>query len=72
MVERASGQHPAGSCVSVKVAVEQGVEAPAQVIALVSPAADGAPKALKEGVSKAEADEIKTKLTEAGATVEVK
>jgi large subunit ribosomal protein L7/L12 len=33
---------------------------------------DGAPKALKEGVSKAEADEIKTKLTDAGATVEVK
>lgn len=33
---------------------------------------DGAPKPLKEGVSKAEADEIKTKLTEAGATVEVK
>lgn len=33
---------------------------------------DGAPKALKEGVSKAEADEIKAKLTEAGATVEVK
>lgn len=33
---------------------------------------DGAPKSLKEGVSKAEAEEIKTKLTEAGATVEVK
>ncbi|HEY2846729.1 MAG TPA: 50S ribosomal protein L7/L12 [Pyrinomonadaceae bacterium] len=33
---------------------------------------DGAPKALKEGVSKGEADEIKAKLTEAGATVEVK
>lgn len=33
---------------------------------------DGAPKALKEGVSKAEAEEIKTKLTEAGATVAVK
>ena len=33
---------------------------------------DGAPKPLKEGVSKAEAEEIKTKLTEAGATVEVK
>src|SRR6476469_10049967 len=33
---------------------------------------DGAPKPLKEGVSKAEADEIKTKLTDAGATVEVK
>lgn len=33
---------------------------------------DGAPKALKEGVSKAEAEEIKAKLTEAGATVELK
>ena len=33
---------------------------------------DGAPKALKEGVSKAEADEIKTKLTDAGASVEIK
>jgi large subunit ribosomal protein L7/L12 len=33
---------------------------------------DGAPKPLKEGVSKAEAEEIKTKLTEAGATVAVK
>lgn|SRR5690606_2047186 len=33
---------------------------------------DGAPKPLKEGVSKAEAEEIKAKLTEAGATVEVK
>src|SRR6476620_5133410 len=33
---------------------------------------DGAPKPIKEGVSKAEADEIKNKLTEAGASVEVK
>ncbi len=33
---------------------------------------DGAPKALKEGVSKAEADELKTKLTDAGASVEIK
>ena len=33
---------------------------------------DGAPKPIKEGVSKAEADEIKQKLTDAGATVEVK
>ncbi|MEO7539869.1 MAG: 50S ribosomal protein L7/L12 [Pyrinomonadaceae bacterium] len=33
---------------------------------------DGAPKALKEGVSKAEADELKAKLTEAGASVEIK
>jgi large subunit ribosomal protein L7/L12 len=33
---------------------------------------DSAPKAIKEGVSAAEAEEIKAKLTEAGATVEVK
>ena len=33
---------------------------------------DGAPKPLKEGVSKDEAEQIKAKLTEAGATVEVK
>jgi large subunit ribosomal protein L7/L12 len=33
---------------------------------------DAAPKALKEGVSKAEAEEIKTKLTDAGASVEIK
>ena len=33
---------------------------------------DGAPKAIKEGVSKAEADEIAGKLEEAGAEVEVK
>ena len=33
---------------------------------------DGAPKAIKEGASKAEAEEIKNKLTEAGATVELK
>ena len=33
---------------------------------------EGAPKAVKEGVSKDEADEVKGKLEEAGATVEVK
>lgn len=33
---------------------------------------DSAPKAVKEGVSAAEAEEIKTKLTDAGASVEVK
>ena len=32
---------------------------------------DGAPKAIKEGVTKAEADEISTRLTEAGAEVEI-
>ncbi len=33
---------------------------------------EAAPKAVKEGVSKEEAETIKNKLTEAGATVEVK
>lgn len=32
---------------------------------------DGAPKAIKEGVSKAEAEEIANKLKEAGADVEI-
>ena len=33
---------------------------------------EGAPKAVKEGASKDEAEQIKSKLEEAGATVEVK
>ena len=33
---------------------------------------DGAPKAIKEGITKAEADDIVAKLKEAGAEVEVK
>ena len=33
---------------------------------------EGAPKTLKEGVSKDEAEQVKAALTEAGATVEIK
>ena len=33
---------------------------------------DGAPKAVKEGVSKEEAEELKAKFEEAGATIELK
>ena len=33
---------------------------------------DGAPKAVKEGISKADADAISKKLTEAGAKAEIK
>jgi len=33
---------------------------------------DGAPKTVKEGVTKDEAESIKKKFTDAGATVEVK
>ena len=32
---------------------------------------DGAPKPIKEGVDKATAEELKTKLTDAGADVEI-
>ncbi|MFT3933348.1 MAG: 50S ribosomal protein L7/L12 [Chitinophagaceae bacterium] len=32
---------------------------------------DGAPKSIKEGVTKAEAEDLKAKLTEAGAEVEI-
>ena len=35
-------------------------------------AVESAPKAIKEGISKEEADEIKKKLEEAGATAEIK
>ncbi|MDP1728298.1 MAG: 50S ribosomal protein L7/L12 [Bacteroidota bacterium] len=33
---------------------------------------DGAPKAIKEGVDKATAEDLKAKLTEAGAEIEIK
>ena len=33
---------------------------------------ESAPKAIKEGVSKAEAEDIKKKIEEAGGTVEIK
>ena len=33
---------------------------------------DGAPKAVKEGVSKAEAEDVKKKIEEAGGSVELK
>ncbi|MBA4354304.1 MAG: 50S ribosomal protein L7/L12, partial [Novosphingobium sp.] len=33
---------------------------------------EAAPKAVKEGVSKAEAEDIKKKIEEAGGTVEIK
>ena len=35
-------------------------------------AVEGVPKVLKEGIPKAEAEDIKKQLTEAGATVEIK
>ena len=62
---------------------EYGIEPAAAAVAVAAaPAAeglkeakdlvDGAPKAIKEGVSKEEAEQIKSQLEEAGAEVEVK
>ena len=45
--------------------------APAAVAVAAAPV-DGAPKAVKEGISKDDAEALKTKLTEAGAEVELK
>ena len=54
-----------------------GVSAAAAVAVAAAPAAaaeaaEAAPKAIKEGVNKAEAEEIKAKITAAGGTVEIK
>ena len=42
------------------------------VLAEAKDLVDGAPKTIKEGVAKAEAEEMKKKLEEAGAKVELK
>ena len=42
------------------------------VLASFGDAVESAPKAIKEGASKAEAEEIKAKLEEAGAKIELK
>ena len=47
-------------------------QAKLQVIKVVKALVDGAPKAVKEGVSKEEAESIKAQLEEAGAEVELK
>ena len=41
-------------------------------VAVIKDLVDGAPKAIKEGVSKEEAESIKAQLEEAGAEVELK
>ena len=47
-------------------------EIPGQGLAEAKATGEGAPKALKEGCSKDEAEELKKKLEEAGAKVEIK
>jgi len=83
----AGGGAAAGAAAPVKntfdVILKSGGQAKLQVVKVVKEITalglkeskdlvDGAPKPVKEGVSKEEAESIKAKLTEAGAEVEVK
>ena len=51
---------------------EWGVSAAAPVAVAGQALVEGAPKPIKEGVNKAEAEEIKAKIEAAGGTVELK
>jgi large subunit ribosomal protein L7/L12 len=83
----AGGGAAAGAAAPVKntfdVILKSGGQAKLQVVKVVKELTglglkeskdlvDGAPKPVKEGVSKEEAESLKAKLTEAGAEVEVK
>ena len=49
-----------------------GVQTCALPISVAQQRVDGAPAAVKENIAKADADALKAKLEEAGATVELK
>ena len=79
----AAGEAAAAEKTSFDVILKGAGQAKLQVIKVVKDLAglslgdakalvDGAPKAIKEGVSKEEAESIKSQLEEAGAEVEVK
>jgi large subunit ribosomal protein L7/L12 len=79
----AAGEAAAAEKTSFDVVLKSAGQAKLQVIKAVKEAAglslgdakalvDGAPKAVKEGVSKEEAESIKASLEEAGAEVELK
>ncbi len=79
----AAGEAAAAEKTSFDVVLVSGGSAKLQVIKVVKDLAglglkeakdlvDGAPKAIKEGVSKEEAESIKAKVEEAGGEVEVK
>ena len=63
----------AGFDAAAKIKVIKAVrEITGQGLAEAKATVEGAPKALKEGVSKADAEELKKKLEEAGAKAEIK
>ena len=71
----AEGGAAAAEKTSFDVILANAGQAKLQVVKAVKEAkdlVDGAPKAIKEGVSKEEAEQIKSQLEEAGAEVEVK
>ena len=79
----AAGEAAAAEKSTFDVILKSGGQAKLQVIKVVKDLAglslgdakalvDGAPKAVKEGVSKEEAEQIKAQLEEAGAEVELK
>ena len=61
----AAGENKIGSIKEVRAITGLGLKEAKDLV-------EGAPKAVKEGVSKAEAEEIKKKLEAAGAKVELK
>lgn len=61
----AAGDNKIGVIKAVRAVTEIGLKEAKDLV-------EGAPKALKEGIAKEEADEMKAKLEEAGATVTLK
>ncbi len=65
VVLTSAGDNKVGCIKAVRAITGQGLKEAKEVV-------EGVPSTLKEGVEKADADEMKSKLEEAGATVELK
>ena len=65
MILAAAGENKVNSIKAVREVTGLGLKEAKDLV-------DGAPKPLKEGISKADAEAIKKKMEEAGAKVEVK
>ena len=65
VILKAAGQQKINVIKAVRAITDLGLKEAKEIV-------DSAPKSIKEGVSEAEANEIKTQLEEAGAEVELK
>jgi len=65
VILKAAGQQKINVIKAVRAITDLGLKEAKELV-------DSAPKALKEGISETEANEIKTQLEEAGAEVEIK